>query len=297
MPIRIRSLWREPLLHFLLIGLALFIYYDLIGDNAEVPAKRIHVERGQVQQLASNFERTWSRAPTQQELDAMIEGHVREEVFYREALALGLDRDDPMVRRRMRMKLEFMLEDLSAQDYSDEVLNDYLQRHADKFRQQPQISFRQVYLDPDKRPQLRADAERLLASLNAGANPQTLGDPTLAPRAYQQARKSEIARDFGDEFADQLVKLKPGEWGGPVYSPFGAHLLQVDQRTDARQPALAEIRDQVLREYRVEQRTLQKDVAYQKLREGYEVTIEPLPSATANATPKIAPEANAGATQ
>ncbi|MFZ9038952.1 MAG: peptidyl-prolyl cis-trans isomerase [Gammaproteobacteria bacterium] len=293
---RITTLWREPLLHFLLLGLALFLYYDLAGESTEAPPKRIHVDRGQVQQLAANFERTWSRPPTPQELDAMVEGHVREEVFYREALALGLDRDDPLVRRRMRMKLEFMLEDLSAQDYSDDVLNDYMQQHADRFRSETQVSLRQVYLNPDRRPDLDADAAQLLAHLNDGAAPDTLGDPTMAPRFYQLSRQSEISRDFGEEFAREVAALPPGDWVGPLYSPFGAHLVKIDARIDARLPALVEIRERVLAEYQAGQRKQQKDVAYQKLREGYEVTVEPL-SATDSAGGGIVTESNAGESQ
>jgi hypothetical protein len=263
-------------LHFLLIGFALFLYYELASENSEVPPKWIHVNSGQVQQLASNFERTWSRPPTPQELDAMVEGHVREEVFYREAMAMGLDQNDPMVRRRMRMKLEFMLQDLSGQDASDEVLSDFLKRNPDSFRDEVQLTLRQVYLSPDQRPELENDAGRLLSRLNDGSASEALGDQTLAPRTYQLAPQSEIARDFGDEFARQVASLPVGDWSGPVYSPFGAHLVKIDSRIDARLPELAEIRDEVLREYLAEKREQQKNLAYEKLREDYEVTVEPL---------------------
>ncbi len=273
---RVKNLWREPLLHFLLLGFALFLYYDFAGENVEAPPKRVHVERGAVQQLAANFERTWSRPPTVQEIDAMVEGYVREEIFYREALAMGLDQDDPLVRRRLRMKLEFMLEDLSAQAVDDSVLETYLQQNADDFRIETELSLVQVYLNPDNRAELATDAARLLTSLEGGADPAALGDPTLAPRFYQLARKSEIARDFGEEFAATVSGLPPGAWSGPHYSPFGAHLVRVDKRNEARMPALAEVRDQVLREYRAQQSKLQKDIAYQKLRETYEITVDSL---------------------
>jgi hypothetical protein len=275
MPLRIGSLWREPLLHFLLLGFALFLYYGLTNRDVEGSPMSIRVERGQVQQLAANFERTWSRPPTAAELDAMVEGYVREEVFYREALAMGLDRDDPMVRRRMRMKLEFMLEDLTPQDVSDAVLNEFVQQNADDFRREAQVSFRQVYLDPKQRPDLPADAARLLAALNGGADADEVGDPTLAPRIYQRARRDEIERDFGREFALEVVELEPGAWHGPVYSPFGGHLLRIDERVEARLPPLAEIRDDVLRDYLSQERQRQKDLAYERLRERYEVTVEP----------------------
>jgi hypothetical protein len=279
MSLRIQTLWREPLLHFLLIGAALFLYFNLVGGVSEAPdTKRIVVSSGQVEQLVANFTRTWSRPPTPQELDAMVESHVREEVFYREAMAMGLDQNDPMVRRRMRMKLEFMLEDLSGQDASDEVLSEFLKRNPDGFRDEVQLTLRQVYLNPDQRPDLDNDAGQLLSRLNDGSAPDALGDHTLAPRTYQLASQSEIARDFGDDFARQVASLPVGDWSGPVYSPFGAHLVKVEVRIDARLPELAEIRDEVLREYLAEKREQQKNLAYGKLREGYEVTVEPLNS-------------------
>ena len=279
---RVKNLWREPLLHFLLLGFALFLYYDLAGDNVETAPKRVHVERGAVQQLASNFERTWSRPPTAEEVDAMVEGYVREEIFYREALAMGLDQDDPLVRRRLRMKLEFMLEDLSAQDVDDSVLEAYLQQNPDEFRLEAQLTLIQVYLDPDKRADLASDAAHLLAKLENGAEPNAAGDPTLAPREYRLARQSVIARDFGDEFASAVTAAPPGEWSGPHYSAFGAHLVKIDERIEPRLPALAEVRDLVLREYRARQSKLQKDIAYQKLRETYEITVDSLDDTGAN---------------
>jgi hypothetical protein len=280
MSFRILSFWREPLLHFLLIGAALFLYYDFLGTgDREAPApKRIIVSSGQVEQLASNFKRTWSRQPTTQELDAMVESHVREEVFYREALAMGLDQNDPMVRRRMRMKLEFMLQDLAGQDASDEALSDFLKRNPDSFRDEVQLTFRQVYLNPNKRKDLENDASQLLLRLNKGSVPEGLGDQSLTPRNYRLAQQSEIARDFGDEFARQVVSLPVGRWSGPVDSPFGAHLVKIEERIDARLPKLVEIRDEVLREYLTEKREKQKKLAYEKLREGYEVTVEPMHS-------------------
>ncbi len=274
MKMSIKNLWREPLVHFLLIGAAIFLFYDLTRDSGSEAPNRIVVNSGQVEQLAANFKRTWMRPATEGELTALVENHVREEVFYREALAMGLDQNDPLVRRRMRMKLEFILEDLSTQDVTDEELTAFLQKHPDKFRSEAQVSFQQVFLNPDKRKDLANDAKKLLASLNGGVAPETVGDPTLVPADYSLATQSEIARSFGDRFAQDAIKLEPGDWMGPVYSAYGGHLLKVSERIDAHQPDLADIRSLVEREYRVQQRKEQKDLAYHQLREGYEVTIE-----------------------
>ena len=279
MRLSIKNLWREPLVHFLLIGAALFLFYDLTREQGSEAPNRIVVNSGQVEQLAANFKRTWMRPPTEDELSALVENRVREEVFYREALAMGLDQNDPLVRRRMRMKLEFILEDLSSQDVTDEVLTAYLKQHPDKFRSEEQVSFQQVFLNPDKRKDLAGDAKKLLASLNGGAAPESVGDPTLVPFDYSLATQSEIARSFGERFAEDAIKLTPGDWTGPVYSAYGGHLLKVSERVEASEPALADIRALVEREYMVQRRKEQKTLAYQQLREGYEVTVEPVKAA------------------
>ena len=275
----IKRLWREPLVHFLLIGFALFLFYGLTNEQGSEAPNRIVVNYGQVEQLAASFKRTWMRLPTQEELDALVENHVREEVFYREALAMGLDQNDPLVRRRMRMKLEFILEDLSSQDVTDDKLTVYLRQHPDKFRSEAQISFQQVFLSPDKRKDLASDAKQLLAKLNNGTDPVSVGDSTLVAFDYNLATQSEIARFFGEHFAEDVNKLAPGDWTGPVYSAYGAHLLKVSERIEAHQSALADIRALVEREYLAQQRKQQKDLAYKQLREGYEVTIEPVKTA------------------
>jgi len=281
MKMNIKSLWREPLLHFLLIGAAMFLFYDLMREQGSEAPKRIVVNSSQMEQLAANFKRTWMRPATENELSALVENYVREEVFYREALAMGLDQNDPLVRRRMRMKLEFILEDLSSQDVTDEKLTAFLEKHPDKFRSEAQVSFQQVFLNPDKRKDLGNDAKQLLASLNDGASPESMGDPTLVPFDYSLATQSEIARSFGERFAQDAIKLEPGDWTGPVYSAYGGHLLKVSERIEARQPALAEIRELVKREYLVQLRKEQKNLAYQTLRDGYEITIESVKSAQA----------------
>ena len=276
MKMSIKQLWREPLVHFLLIGAALFLFYELTNEQGSEAPNRIVVNSGQVEQLAANFKRTWMRPPTEDERSALVENYVREEVFYREALAMGLDQNDPLVRRRMRMKLEFILEDLSSQNVTDEVLTAFLEKHPDKFRTEAQLSFKQVFLNPDKRKDLAADAKKLLAKLNDGAEFESLGDPTLVPAEYSLATQSEIARSFGVRFAEDVIKLTAGDWMEPINSAYGVHLLKVSERVEASQPTLAEIRALVEREYLVQKRKEQKDLAYQMLREGYEVTIEPV---------------------
>jgi hypothetical protein len=271
-----RKFWREPLVHFLVIGAVLFLAFDFSRDEDGNAPNRILVDSNQVQQLTAQFQRTWLRPPTEQELAGLVEGHVREEVYYREALAMGLDQNDRQVRRLMRLKLEFILEDLSAEaPPDDEVLTAFLHENADRFEISPQLWFRQVYLNPDRRQDLAGDARNLLQELASGIDPETLGDPTMLPMEFPAAYRSEIARIFGAAFADQVVELDTGAWNGPIYSGLGVHLVLVSERREARLPELAEIRDQVEREYLAQRRQVLKDQAYQRLRQGYEIVIEP----------------------
>ena len=276
----IKKLWREPLVHFLLIGAALFVFYDLTRERGSEAPNRIVMTSGQLEQLSANFKRTWMRPATDAELAALIENYVRDEVFYREALAMGLDQSDSVVRQRMRLKLEFLLEDLSSEEVTDEVLLGYLREHSDAFLTQVQVTFQQVYLSPDRRADLDAEAETMLARLNEGAAPESLGDPTLLPHEYKLATQGEIERSLGERFARDVVELEArDDWMGPVYSAYGGHLLKVSARVDARLPELEEIRALVEREYHAERRKELKDLAYAKLREGYDVTIEPFENA------------------
>jgi hypothetical protein len=285
MKMSIKNLGREPLVHFLLIGAALFLFYGLVDERGYEAQNRIVVNDVQVEQLTANFKRTWMRPPTEDELAALVENHVRDEVFYREALAMGLDQNDMIVRQRLRMKLEFILEDLSSKNASDEELAVYLKQHPDKFRTEAQLSFRQVFLDSGKRKDLAADAKILLAELNKGSAPESLGDSSMLPGEFSLASQSEIARSFGERFSAEMIKLKPGDWTGPIYSPFGGHLLKISERVDAQLPELADIRGLVEREYFTQQAKEQKELVYQKLRQGYEVILEPAEDSVGAAIP------------
>lgn len=280
-----KALWKEPLLHFLLIGAVLFTVFELRQEEGGAAPNRILVDTGQVEQLAARFKRTRLRPPTEIELAALIEGHIREEVYYRQALAMGLDQDDAVLRQRMRQKLEFLLEDLAAEAVpGDEQLIRFMQDHPERFRESPLLSFTQVYLNPDKRHDLVADAKKILARLNNGVPPETEGDRTLIEPEHLLVTQHEITRIFGDSFAQQMILLEPGGWSGPIYSAYGGHLVRVSARQQARFPELTEIRKQVERDYMAERRQELKDITYRKLREGYEIVIEESAGATTAVT-------------
>lgn len=277
----LKTLAHEPLVHFLVLGAALFLL-DAWLRPMSVPASRgeIVVGDARVRNLASNFARTWRRPPTKEELDGLVESYVREEVMVREALALGLDRDDAIIRRRLQQKVEFVSEEASALAMpTDDELRAYLAAHADTFRTEPRASFAQVYLDPGKHGAvLEAEAKRLLDTLNrpgGAADPASLGDrlALLDPR-YDEIPRAEIARLFGTTFADILVRQPVGQWIGPIASGYGAHLVRIDALQPGGIPSLDEVRPLVEREWSNQKRQELGKAFYEQLRSKYAIKVQ-----------------------
>ena len=272
----IHRLLREPLLHFLLIGAVLFFLYELKNEDDAVAPNRIVISSGEIEKLTENFKRSRMRPPSEAEISALVDNYVREEVFYREALAMGLDQNDQIVRKRMNMKLEFILEDLNSQNVTDEKLALFMEENPDKFHMPAQISFKQIYLNPERRKDMDADAKQLLTRLADGETPEQLGDRTLLPFEYELLTQSEVSNSFGEKFSEDIMTHTSGKWIGPVYSEYGVHLVKISKKIEERKPTLSEIRTYVEREYLSKIRKEQKELAYKSLREGYDIIIEPI---------------------
>jgi hypothetical protein len=213
--------------------------------------------------------------------------------LYREAVAMGLDRDDTIVRRRLRQKLEFLTEETAeAAPPSDAELQTFLQQHPDAFRIEPRLAFQHVYLHRDRHGAAAdATARQLLVQLSTGdaaTDPTTLGDPCLLPPEFSLSSRSDIARLFGDTFATQLQHLEPGRWAGPIESAYGLHLVYVRERVDGRVPALVEVREAVQREWFAARRKAVHEQFYQRLRARYTVVVEPLLAASDQVPPGAA---------
>jgi hypothetical protein len=213
---------------------------------------------------------------------------VREEMATREAMAMGLDRDDTIIRRRLRQKLEFLAEDsIDATPPTDAELQAWLDQHPEKFRVEPEVAFRQVYLSPDKRgPAVDDDARALLARLSTAAAPveiDTLGDSLMLPHEVERSTRTEVARQFGEEFADALLKVEPGRWQGPIRSGYGLHLVLVQERQEGRSPLLVEVRPVVEREFLSDRRRRELNAMYERMLERYRVTVEQRGAARQNA--------------
>lgn len=271
-PKLLSRLLREPLVGFLVAGAILFAVYRPRESTAATDA-RIVVSAGQLQQMVAVFSRTWMRHPTAEELRGLIRGYVLEEIHVREARAMGLDRDDPVIRRRLQQKLDFLTEDgADLLHPDDEVLAAFLRANEERFRLDPRYTFEQVYVSPDRHgPRTTAVAEAWLAALRAGED--VAGDPSLLPPAFRDASARELDAQLGRGFADALADAPDGEWTR-VHSGVGTHLVRVDARVPGRLPELDEIRGVVAREWESAQRSERRARREAELLERFEVVVE-----------------------
>jgi len=274
-----KKILKDPLLHFLLIGAALFLVFALVKGPAGNEENRIVITGGDIEYLQANFTRTWQRQPTENELQGLIEDKIRDEIAFREAVAMGLDQDDAVIRRRLRMKMELLVEDIAnLSSPTDEELQTYLDDHMDSFRKEPQVSFKQVYLNSDKRgTEVGEAARKMLTELvkaGPGADPEIYSDPNMLPNNFSLSYISEFEKLFGGSFARDLLQVEPGKWAGPIWSSYGLHLVFVWDRIEGRDPELGEVREEVEREWTAQRRREFKDETYKKLRQRYKVVIE-----------------------
>lgn len=275
---RLTTLLREPLLHFLLIGTALFVAYD-IQNKDFVENNRIVISETQIDRLITLWEKKRQRLPTQDELHGLIEQQIREEVMYREALAMGIDNNDSVVRRRLAQKVEFISADLAALAEPTETdLANYLAKNNKIFEQPANVNFVQVYISYDKHgDNVQAYANSLLKELthdDSTVDIKTFGDSLMLDQQYEQLTEHDISRLFGKGFANELFTLPVGSWQGPITSGIGLHLVRIDKKSESRLPELNTVREKVRTEWMAQQRRDMDKLFYQGLRQRYEVVIE-----------------------
>ncbi|MFV8820009.1 peptidyl-prolyl cis-trans isomerase [Haliea sp. E17] len=271
----ISRILKEPLLHFLAMGALLFVLYAWVNPGQGGGEQTIVVDAGRIALLRAHFERTWNRPPSATEMQALVDNFVVEEIFYRQALELGLDQNDEVIRRRLRQKVEFITADaLALYEPSEAELADYLQAHPDKFRHDAVYSFEQLYFSPDHgagdalRQRVTAAREALLAGESVS------GDTTLLPRAMSAASASQVDRNFGEGFAESLDALTPGEWSQPLASGLGLHLVRLTARQPAYLPQLDAVRAEVQREWQRERNEQAREALVADLKSGYKVIVE-----------------------
>ena len=276
------------MLHFVLLGAALFGLFSLIDKkDADAPTK-VFISTSRVATLADGFARTWRRPPTDQELQGLVEDYIRDEIFYREGRAAGLDRDDFVIRRRVRQKMEFLAEDMAAAEPSDEQLAAYLASNPERFRTEDRLTFHHVFLSATRRGSaLDGDAKQIadtLARTSAPVDTSTIGDPFLLGEEFREMSQSDVARTFGEGFAKQLSAVEPGRWQGPIPSSFGVHFVILDERAKGSLPPLDTVRETVQREWLNARRIETEQKLYRSLRDRYQIVVETPPKAAASET-------------
>jgi hypothetical protein len=267
---------KDPLVHFLLIGATLFALAAWRGEWIRSGRERIVIGAEQVAQARDAAELLEGRALGDDEVAALLEPTIRDEVLYREALALRLDANDDEVRRRLVEKMSYLTQDLADPAPSSEAeLRKFYDDDPTRFETPELATFDQVFFSPSERgDSLRAAAEAGIAGLRAGRAPDEVGDHTPLRATYERAPREQVAVLFGDALAEAVFTLPPGDWVGPFQSDFGLHAVRLRARTERRLPPFDEIRDQVAAEFAAQRRRERNEAEYRRMRAHYEVVIE-----------------------
>ncbi len=278
---RLRRWLGEPLVQLLLVGTVLFLGYRALHPSPEAgaPSTRIELTEDDLRQMSVAWLAQGRPAPTPEQMRNLVELRIREEILYREALALGLDKGDTIVKRRLAQKMEFLFEDVSAlREPTREELKAWFEKNSDRFALPPRASFRHLYFSPDRRgARAREDAARALdklrgkpASAQEGA---ALADRFMFQDYYGDRSFEEMAKLFGPRFAQALLQQELGSWQGPVESGYGWHLVWVDSVTRSRVPAFEEVETEAKAEWIADQRTETRRRAYEAMRARYEIVL------------------------
>ncbi len=277
------SLLKEPLFHFLALGALLFLTYSQFKPSLPVrpitqpidESRQVRISASDLQLLRQNWEQEWHRPPTQQEFDILRNGFIREELLLREALTLGLHRDDPVVRQRLAQRAEFLSQDLAAHsNIEDSDLNAFFEARKEDYRVPEEITFEHIFINPQRHSSPNDTARQILANLRSGGTKKSPSDRSLLERGQPQRTRDEISDLFGIDFTEQLFKLHTGDWQGPITSKVGVHLVKVSLSSPSHIPPLTEIREEVRKDLLNERRRTAGEKLYHQLLERYQVVIE-----------------------
>jgi peptidyl-prolyl cis-trans isomerase C len=277
---------KEPLLHFLIIGAVIFVVFSIGNkEEAAVSGNKIVVSSAEIERLSDIWSKKMNRPPTETELQGLIESYIKEEVYYREALALGLDQNDTILRRRLMQKMEFLSNDLAELNQPDEAaLNKYFLENQEKYKLPARASFTHIYFSLDKRgAKAYEDAINVLSELNVLRAPEH-GDSFMMEYDFVQETPFEVERLFGKSFAEQLFKSEINTWQGPIRSGYGLHLVRISEKIDSRLPELASVIDKVQTDWMFEQRQKMNKEIYERFKQRYEIVVEDLPKQSGMAT-------------
>ena len=275
------KLLREPLLHFMFIGAVIYLLYSVFAEPLpEGDDKTIVVSAGEIEWMHAAWRKRWNRPPTPEEFDGLIQQYVRETVLYREALTMGLNQHDQVIRRRLAQKLEFLARDLVAlTPPTEEELQAYFDKHRDRYQEPVRYTFTQVFIDPDRRGDTTLDhaaavKAKLVAQDDATGNPGTLGDDFMLQNYYPEKDTLEIQKLFGSGFTESLMELSAGKWHGPILSGYGTHLVYVHSINEPPATVFAEVQERVVQDWKAEKGAELNEQFYASLRDRYTIVVE-----------------------
>jgi len=282
---KLTRLFTEPLVQFLIIGACIYGAYALFGAPEEdFRNTTVHVDSARINAFISEWESRWNRSPTRDEIDGLIQSYIKEDVLYRQAVSMGLNEDDPITRRRMAQKLEFLTSDLAMMvQPSEGELEQYFSENSALYRAPDRMTFSQVFFDPDSRGNATlVDAEQALAQLQTAGTPteesMQVGDRIMLQSDFVSVTPTEVARQMGSGFVEAVVQLEPGSWHGPVLSGYGVHLVYVYSYEKSPPAVFEEVQAAVLENWQLEQREKFNADFLENLKTRYEIVIDEIPA-------------------
>jgi peptidyl-prolyl cis-trans isomerase C len=293
------KIFREPLLQFFIIGLFIYGAYGLYGvSNNELENNTIVVDENRIAAFTNAWQQRWSRPPTEQELNGLINQYIREDIFYREAVAMGLDQDDPITRRRLAQKLEFLTRDVAGLKEPEEgELEQYFVENIDQYKTPDMVTFKHIFIDPDKRGDATLDdAALILAELQTTDSSDTdvsmLGDRFMLQNEYSQQSELDVRKAFGSGFAKAVMQLEKKQWHGPVLSGYGTHLVYIDVIDKSPPPKFKQVQKAVFQNWQAIQQEQFNEAYFESLKSRYEIVIEKAQVGPSSANTNIAEETN-----
>jgi len=282
---KLTRLFKEPLLQFLIIGAAIYGTYALFtSPEDDYRDNTILVDSNRIDAMISEWESRWNRPPTRQEIEGLIQAYIKEDVLYRQAVAMGLNEDDPITRRRMAQKLEFLTSDLASFQQPDEgELKQFFEENQEAYRDPDLATFTQIFVDPDARGEATlVDAAEILEQVTAAGEPTEettqLGDRFMLQNYFASVTELDIRRQMGSGFAEQVMKLQPGQWHGPVLSGYGVHLVYIHEFFTAPPPDFEAVQARVLEDWHVLKREEFNTEFLASLKDRYEIIVDELPA-------------------
>ena len=272
---------KEPLLHFLLLGILIYLLYAFFGrDKSSEESEIVVISQGEIEWLETNWQQLWNRPPTPDERQALIDEHAREKVLYQVALDMGLDKEDVIIRRRMVQKIEFLGADLLQPDEpTDEEVRKYYEENKATYQLPDLISLSHIYFDPDKRAdRTLKDAEKVLSLLYSKAisniEISDYGDRFMLQQNYSKRTQQEIQKLFGSGFSDTVFRLETGKWHGPVLSGYGTHLVYIDEHVRSQPVGWEPVKDRVKADWMKSKQQELNDNYIEGLLSRYTIVIE-----------------------